>query len=107
MVKVVLPEMDDQNLRDRAWVGDALLALYAREWLLQQGVPPGESRGELFTHFTSNQFLSALGDPTRIEAKIGLVYREEGKDAAFLFISEVILPLFLRQMQKRGGWHAD
>lgn len=106
MAKVLLPEMDDQSLRDRAWIGDAILALYAREWLLQQGVLPGDERRELFTHFTSNQFLSALGDPTRIEAKIGLIYLEEGKEAAFHFISEVILPLFLRQLQKRGRWHA-
>ena len=34
--------------------------------------------GEWFTRLTSNDFLSAFGNPTRVEASIGKLYQEGG-----------------------------
>jgi hypothetical protein len=95
-----LPQ-DLQMIRDLAWIGDAVLSLYARQWILDQ-TQPGAERGKLFTYFTNNQFLSGLGDPTRVEAQIGLVYGEAGLEAAFEHIEQEILPLFLKQMRNRA-----
>jgi hypothetical protein len=87
--------------RDLAWLGDAVLALYVRQWLLSQGIPMGPQRHEQFTHFTSNQFLSGLGEPTLIEATIGRIYQEQGLEAAFAHIQTNLLPLYVRQRQNR------
>ena len=57
--------------REEAWVGDAVLALYVREWILRE---KGEMDGEMFTRFTSNHFLKSKGNPTSVEAEIGRVY---------------------------------
>ena len=91
--------------REEAWVGDAVLALYVREWILRE---QGELDGERFTRFTSNDFLRGLGNPTRVEAEIGQVYRSEGLEEAFRHIESRLLPLFekqerVRQRQRRGG----
>ncbi len=92
--------MDEQTLREQAWIGDAILSLYAREWILQY-VQSGSFRGELFARFTSNQFLSGLGEPTRIEAQIGKIYQDQGISAAFQHITHQILPLFVKQLKKQ------
>lgn len=84
--------------REEAWVGDAVLALYAREWILRK---EGELEGEMFIRFTSNGFLRAIGNPTRVEADIGVVYREQGLEAAFAHIEENLLPVFLQQEKVR------
>lgn len=91
--------------REEAWVGDAVLALFAREWILRED---GGLDGEKFIRFTSNDFLRALGNPTRVEAEIGVVYREQGLAAAFTHLEEKLLPVFLqqekvRERQLRGG----
>ncbi|MEN9203661.1 MAG: hypothetical protein Q6K80_06615 [Thermostichus sp. DG_1_6_bins_120] len=109
-LKQQVAQLDEGPCRDKAWLGDAVLSLFARQWLLgllrkgQIPVPPeGEfTRAELFTWITSNQFLSAFGDPTRVEAEIGLVYESEGLQAAFLHIQEQLLPLFLKQVNNRS-----
>ncbi|MDX2273067.1 MAG: hypothetical protein NW237_14115 [Cyanobacteriota bacterium] len=93
--------MNPQELQDKAWLGDAVLSLYAREWLLRHPLDSDLTRSQLFIRMTSNNFLSGLGDPTRIEAEIGLIYEQQGLTAAFQHIQEKILPLFLRQMAKR------
>lgn len=84
--------------REEAWVGDAVLALYAREWILRE---KGELEGEMFIRFTSNGFLRAIGNPTRVEAGIGVVYREQGLQAAFAHIEEELLPVFIQQEKVR------
>jgi hypothetical protein len=84
--------------REHAWIGDAVLALYARQWVLRER---GSMDGEWFTRLTSNDFLSCFGQPTRVEARIGHVFREEGLDAACAWIESELLPLFLRQMAAR------
>ena len=91
-------EVELTREREEAWVGDAVLALYAREWILRGR---GELDGEMFIRFTSNGFLRALGNPTRVEAEIGVVYRERGLEAAFAHIQEKLLPVFERQEKVR------
>ncbi len=91
--------MSEEELRNQAWIGDAVLALYARQWLLQQATD-SQARTELFHHLTSNQFLSGLGRPTLVEARIGVVYSEQGLEAAFRYIEAQLLPLFLKQLSR-------
>ncbi|MDP0501072.1 MAG: hypothetical protein Q7P63_13335 [Verrucomicrobiota bacterium JB022] len=90
----------EAEVRDLAWLGDAVLGLFARQYILTQPLPGNLSRHELYEQMTSNQFLSGLGEPTRMEAQIGVVYREQGLDAAFTYIEQDILPLFQKQLQK-------
>ncbi|MEN9232006.1 MAG: hypothetical protein Q6L68_13970 [Thermostichus sp. DG02_5_bins_236] len=108
--KQQVAQLDEGSRRDKAWLGDAVLSLFARQWLLgllQKGSLPSPpncdlTRTELFTWITSNQFLSAFGDPTRVEAEIGLLYENEGLQAAFVHIQEKLLPLFLKQVNNRS-----
>jgi len=85
--------------RESAWVGDAVLALFAREWVLRER---NSMDGEWFTRLTSNDFLSAFGNPTRVEASIGKVYREQGLAAAFNFIETEMVPLFRKRIAKKA-----
>lgn len=83
--------------REQAWIGDAVLSLYARRWLLAQG----RFDAPEFSEFTCNQSLSALGSPTTVEAKIGILYETEGLDAAFAWIEQNILPLHQKRIAAR------
>ena len=83
--------------RESAWIGDAVLALFARTWVL------GERRrmdGEWFTAMTSNDFLSQFGPPTAVEARIGEIYRTEGLAGAFAWIEAELVPKFRQRMAK-------
>lgn len=102
MADLTPPWLEEQTLQEKAWIGDAVLALYAREWILNNPVDSDLTRTELFIRFTSNQFLAGLGDPTKIEAQIGLLYEQGGTTAAFQHIHDRILPIFLKQLQKRS-----
>lgn len=84
--------------REEAWVGDAVLALYARQYVLRER---GSMDGEWFTRLTSNDFLSAFGNPTRVEASIGRIYQKDGLPAAFAWMDETLLPLFRKQMANK------
>jgi hypothetical protein len=84
--------------REKAWVGDAVLALFARRFVLEQR---GCMDAVWFTHLTSNGFLSALGNPTSVEAGIGHIFEEEGLDAAFAWMEVNLVPLFLKQINKK------
>ncbi len=87
-----------------AWLGDAVLELYARSWILREH---GQVDAAMKTRFTCNQFLNCIGQPTQIEAEIGAIYREQGLAAAFDWIREKLEPLFLKQEKKRrAGKHA-
>lgn len=92
---------DDEirQLRESAWIGDAVLALFARSWVLRER---GTMDGEWFTRMTSNGFLSAFGPPTGVEAKIGELYRQGGLDAAFAWMEAELVPVFRRQMAKKS-----
>jgi dsRNA-specific ribonuclease len=93
-----------EKLREDAWIGDAVLALFVREWLLSattRETSPGQ-RTALFELFASNQFLSSFGEPTRVEAEIGRIYQSNGLSAAFAFIEEKFLDRFLNTARKKG-----
>ncbi len=86
--------------RAEAWIGDAVLALYARLRILRES---GAIDNERCTRMTSNQFLSAFGEPTSFEAGVGRLYKSEGLDAAFAHIEAVLMPVFEKQEIKRQG----
>lgn len=96
------PEEIDQE-REEAWVGDAILALYVREWLLRE---KGKIDGEAFIRFTSNDFLRMIGNPTSVEAEIGRVYQTGGVQAGFDWIEEKLLPLFIQREKVRARQNA-
>ena len=84
--------------QELAWIGDTVLDLYARTWILEER---GKLCGDTLRQMTSNQFLSCFGNPTTVEAKIGVLYREDGLDAAFAWIESELLPLFEKQERNR------
>ncbi len=83
--------------RANAWIGDAVLALFARQYVLRER---NMMDGEWFTRMTSNEFLSAFGNPTRVEASIGKLFLEGGLEAAFAWMDAELVPLFRRQIAK-------
>ena len=91
--------MDVAERRDHAWIGDAVLALYARSWILEQSDIPRSRRAEEFKALTSNEFLSEIGEPTRMEATIGQVYALEGLESAFEWIESNCIPLYLKKRE--------
>lgn len=92
-------EEELRQVRENAWVGDAVLALFARQFVLKER---NTMDGEWFTRMTSNEFLSAFGNPTKVEASIGILYLEGGLDAAFAWMNAELVPLFRKQIAKRG-----
>ena len=93
--------MTEDEKRTKAWIGDAVLALFAREWILRQKGIPATERAEVFRLMTSNRFLSSVGEPTRMEAEIGKIYENEGLEAAFSYIESTFLPVFRKQETNR------
>ena len=83
-------------LRAEAWVGDAILALYVREWILAE---EGAINGKLFVEFTSNDFLRRTGNATGVEAEIGRTFKAGGLEAAYAWIEHHLRP----RMEER--WH--
>lgn len=88
-----------EKLRQEAWIGDAVLELYVRSWVLRHH---GVMDAEMKTRFTCNQFLNCVGNPTKVEADIGVIYQREGLEPAFAWIREHLEPLFVKQEAKRG-----
>jgi dsRNA-specific ribonuclease len=84
--------------REKAWIGDAVLCLFARKFVLRERQAMD---AVWFTHLTSNGFLSAFGNPTSVEARIGEIYREQGLEAAFQWMDETLVPLFRKQMANK------
>ncbi len=91
-------EQQIREEREKAWIGDAVLCLFARTVVLRER---HAMDAEWFTHLTSNGFLSALGNPTSVEAKIGAIYAEHGLDAAFAWMDETLIPLFRKQVANK------
>jgi len=87
----------EEEKRSKAWIGDAVLALFARKWILAEPSIAAKDRAGAFVRMTSNKFLSAIGEPTAVEARIGLIYEAEGLEAAFTYIHETCVPLFRKQ----------
>ncbi len=93
-----VPPTDPRAEQELAWVGDAVLALWARERILrEQGVIDARA----FLRLTANEHLAGIARPTRVEAEIGVVYRRDGLAAAFAYIEARLLPVFLRQEANR------
>ncbi len=84
-----LPPDLDPAIRAQAWVGDAILALYVREWILSFR---GGIDGKLFIEFTSNDFLRLTGNATGVEAQIGRIFKAEGLEAAYAWIEHHLRP---------------
>jgi hypothetical protein len=93
-----------EQLREEAWIGDAVLALFVRDWLLTATGRETSlaERAALFELFASNRFLANFGEPTRVEAEIGRVYQSDGLSGAFAFIEEKFLNRFVSTARKRG-----
>jgi dsRNA-specific ribonuclease len=87
----------EQTMKD-AWIGDAVLCLYARQAILLE-----ESRidSAKFVRMTSNRFLSAIGEASEVEAEIGRVYQKDGLQAAFRWIDSTLMPPFRKQETNR------
>jgi len=97
-VKPVETPVDPREEQDLAWLGDAVLALWARGKILRE---QGSLNTERFLQLTSNHFLQSVGRPTRVEAEFGVVYQREGLEAAFAYIEARLMPVYLRQEAKR------
>lgn len=91
-------------LQEEAWIGDAVLTLFARSRILDAG---GGLDAALASRMTSNQFLSAFGEPTEVEARLGRIYRQQGLAVAFQWIETEWMPLFSRQEDKRQRGSRD
>lgn len=87
-----------ERILQEAWIGDAVLSLYARSKILQED---GRVDGSRLTLMTSNQFLSALGEPSEVEAELGRTYQQHGLESAFTWIEARIIPLFNKQEANR------
>ncbi len=92
----------DPVARAQAWVGDAVLALYVREWILSF---KGEIDGALFIEFTSNNFLRLTGNATGVEARIGRIYKDAGLAAANAWIEENLRPRMEQRLHKLRSIH--
>jgi len=97
-----VPAGDLSQRREQAWIGDAVLALFAREWILAHPQIKEKDRAEAFIAMTSNEFLACIGEPTTVEATIGEVYQQGGLSSAFEHIEETVLPIYLKQRKNRG-----
>lgn len=86
------------QLVQAAWIGDAVLSLYAREKILRED---GALDGDKCVRMTSNQFLATIGEPTKVEASVGRIYSDLGLAAAFAWIEEHLVPMFERQEVNR------
>ena len=77
--------------RELAWLGDAALALVAREWILETR---GGLDGEVHRLITSNKFLRSFGHPTKVEAELGALFKSEGIDGVRKRFRTKFLPKF-------------
>ncbi|MCW5965751.1 MAG: hypothetical protein KIT83_17060 [Bryobacterales bacterium] len=96
---------EKQRLREEAWIGDAVLSLFARQFVLErdQVMDAGKQ-----ARLTSNHFLSAFGEPTEVEARIGRIYQQQGLEGAFAWIRNQLLPRFEQrevksELARNGG----
>ncbi len=94
----VNPPTDPRIEQELAWIGDAVLGLWAREKILRER---GEIDPATFRNLTCNAFLQAFGRPTRVEAEIGLVYQKDGLAAANAYLEARLLPIYNKQEANR------
>jgi len=91
-------QIDKKLEQEQAWIGDALLGLFARDWILKR---EKKIDAEMFKHMTSNNFLNNIGNPTKIEAKIGRIYKNQGYTKVLDYLEKELIPVFLKQEKKR------
>jgi hypothetical protein len=84
-----LTRKEDRRRRvlEEAWIGDAVLCLYARRVILRAA---GAVDGERLQTMTSNRFLARFGEPSEVEAEIGRIYERDGLEAAFAWIEQTM-----------------
>ena len=87
-----------EQILKEAWIGDAVLCLYARRRILQEDGKIDAPKAE---RMTSNQFLTVFGEPSEVEAELGRVYERDGLEAAFAWIDSHLMLVFARQEAKR------
>lgn len=87
-----------KKVLEEAWIGDAVLSLYARSHILST---EGAVNSDALERMTSNRFLTALGEPASVEAQIGRAYEKGGLAGAFAWIEETLMPVFRAQDAKR------
>ncbi len=93
----VMPEKKRrEEVLKEAWIGDAVLCLYARQKILRED---GRLDGEKYARMTSNRFLASIGEASEIEAGIGRIFERDGLKAAYLHIEQKLMPVFERQEQ--------
>ncbi len=80
--------------QEQAWIGDSVLDLWARSWILKER---GTLCGDTLRRMTCNQFLACFGNPTSVEAEIGRHYEEHGLVATHQWIEDKFLPRILQQ----------
>ncbi len=90
------------NVRDSSWVGDAVLALCARKWIIAHEKDLGSTRHNLFRDMTSNDFLASFGSPTEVEAELGRIFEADGLAAAQAHFETRFVPVFIKQQRNRN-----
>lgn len=88
-----------EQILKEAWIGDAALCLFARQKILRED---DRVDGERCIRMTSNRFLSSLGEPSVVEARVGRIYVTHGLIAAFEWIERELMPTFQKQEAKRN-----
>jgi hypothetical protein len=87
-----------EQILKEAWIGDAVLTLYARERILRE---QDAIDAQTCERMTSNQFLTAIGEPSEVEAEIGRVYQREGLAGSYEWIEARLMLTFARQQENR------
>ena len=99
-IRYSIAQVDNRaKILREAWVGDAVLTLWARLYILRER---GAIDGERAVRMTSNNFLGAVGNPDQVEAEIGRIFEDQGLDAAYQWIEQRLLPMFKRQEENRS-----
>ncbi len=93
-----MPIDPKEKEKAEAWLGDAVLALFARQWILATF---GKADGELQGLITSNHFLSRFGPPTAVEAALGRIWQNDGLDAAMDELHTRFLPEMIRHLRRQ------
>ena len=91
--------MTENDKRTKAWVGDAVLCLFAREWILRDSAIHEKDRNEIFIRMTSNKFLSSVGEPTAMEAQIGRIYESEDSKQPSNISRKALFRLWKQQLR--------
>jgi len=86
-----------REVLELAWIGDAVLALYARRRILAEGSGIDNAKA---IRMTCNRFLLIKGEASSVEARIGRLFEEAGLEAAFSWIEAELMPLHEKQERR-------